>query len=168
MSVGGTLAKITSLRCLSVRSGEQFQDAALQRIDGAVHVGRAVVTEIAGGVGGQFRKARQSARDHVMHSTMQAIGVVAVVVVFEHHLPVPRIGRGAIRPRPIGQFRFIILDRQSKRFQPRRQGRAFWSKLMNTKPSQISNLNSGRRICFLSKPQARSIAGAPINLPSSE
>ena len=104
---------------------EDRQHGFLRGIETGVRMQGAVVAQVPGGVFGQLRKRCQGTGNEVVQwPAVQAIGVVAVVIVLEHHLPVP--GKHTAGLRVAGQFgidKIVTVDRFFHVLQPGRQGR---------------------------------------------
>ena len=101
-SVGGMLAKVIRPRSSSVEAGEDRQHGPLGGIEAGVGMERAIEAQEAGVGGIGVGKHRPLAGDEVVQRpAVQLAGVVAVVVVLEHDLPVPGelAGHGGRRPR---------------------------------------------------------------------
>ncbi len=87
-------------------------------------MGGAVEAQVAGGVGRQLGEDGQGAgHEVVQRPVVQLVGVIAVVVVLEHHLPVPGVPRGRAGAGAVGGGEAVAGDGVLHRGQARGQGR---------------------------------------------
>src|ERR1700712_2759657 len=90
---------------------EDRQQRTLGGIEARVGMQGAVQAVITGGVFRQFRKLCETAWNEIMQrAVMKLVGVIPVIVVLEHHLPVPGILSAWRRRRSIGLGQPITFD----------------------------------------------------------